>query len=83
VGIEAGLRREVRMKKAPTDLSDLEFFRKVAEKQGEVGRKLVYLLNTGNLVRGRRGRCSRASLQSCGAGCDYPCVLGGFRPRWG
>jgi hypothetical protein len=44
------LRRDVRMRKAPADLGDLEFFRKATEKQGDVGRKLVYLLNTGNLV---------------------------------
>ena len=50
MGIEATIRREIRMRKAPADLADLEFFRKCSEKQAEIGRKLVYLLNTGNLV---------------------------------
>lgn len=38
------------MGKAPSNLADLTYFKKVAEKQVDIGRKAAFLINTGNMV---------------------------------
>ncbi len=50
MGVESTFRRDVRTKKAPADLADLEYFKKICDKQADIGRKIAFLLNTGNLV---------------------------------
>jgi DNA-directed RNA polymerase I subunit RPA2 len=49
-GIELTYRRDIRMGKAPSNLTDLAYFKKIAEKQVDVGRKVAFLINTGNMV---------------------------------
>lgn len=49
-GIELTYRRDIRMGKAPADLADSPYFKKVAEKQVDIGRKVAFLINTGNMV---------------------------------
>jgi DNA-directed RNA polymerase I subunit RPA2 len=38
------------MGKAPVNLTDAAYFKKVAEKQVDIGRKAAFLINTGNMV---------------------------------